>query len=63
MGVKNYLIEGVSCAGKTTVCNELQKRGIMPSMAIGSWHIREIPKRGYRQRGSPMNIIFGIWRK
>lgn len=27
MGVKNYLIDGVSCAGKTTVCNELQKRG------------------------------------
>jgi adenylate kinase family enzyme len=27
MGVKNYLIDGVSCAGKTTVCNELQRRG------------------------------------
>lgn len=27
MGVKNYLIEGVSCAGKTTVCQELQRRG------------------------------------
>ena len=27
MGVKDYLIEGVSCTGKTTVCNELQKRG------------------------------------
>ena len=27
MGVKNYLIEGVSCAGKTSVCNELQRRG------------------------------------
>ncbi len=27
MGLKNYLIEGVSCAGKTTVCNELQRRG------------------------------------
>lgn len=27
MGVKNYLIEGVSCAGKTSVCNELQQRG------------------------------------
>lgn len=27
MGIKNYLIEGVSCAGKTTVCNELQRRG------------------------------------
>ena len=27
MGVKNFLIDGVSCAGKTTVCNELQRRG------------------------------------
>ena len=27
MGVKNYLIDGVSCAGKTTVCAELQERG------------------------------------
>ena len=26
MGIKNYLIEGVSCAGKTTVGTELQKR-------------------------------------
>lgn len=27
MGVKNYLIDGVSCAGKTTVCHELRRRG------------------------------------
>ena len=27
MGVKNYLVDGVSCAGKTTVCGELQRRG------------------------------------
>jgi gluconate kinase len=27
MGGKNYLIDGVSCAGKTTVCGELQRRG------------------------------------
>ena len=27
MGVKNYLVEGVSCTGKTSVCNELQRRG------------------------------------
>lgn len=27
MGVKNYLIDGVSCSGKTTVCDELQRRG------------------------------------
>ncbi|MEM7626695.1 MAG: nucleoside kinase [Planctomycetota bacterium] len=27
MGVKNFLIEGVSCTGKTTVCIELERRG------------------------------------
>ena len=27
MGVRNYLIEGVSCAGKTSVCHELRRRG------------------------------------
>ncbi len=27
MGVRNYLIEGVSCTGKTSVCDELQRRG------------------------------------
>lgn len=27
MGVRNYLIEGVSGTGKTSVCSELQRRG------------------------------------
>src|SRR5690606_41841530 len=27
MGMKNYLIECVTCTGKTSVCNELQRRG------------------------------------
>ena len=27
MGMRNYLVEGVSGAGKTAVCNELQRRG------------------------------------
>jgi dephospho-CoA kinase len=27
MGIKNFLIEGVSGTGKTSVCNELQRRG------------------------------------
>ncbi len=27
MGVKNFLVEGVSCTGKTSVCDELQRRG------------------------------------
>lgn len=26
-GIRNYLIEGVSGTGKTSVCNELQRRG------------------------------------
>jgi hypothetical protein len=27
MGIRNYLIEGVSSTGKTSVCKELQRRG------------------------------------
>ncbi|GAA3411708.1 AAA family ATPase [Streptosporangium vulgare] len=27
MGIRNYLIEGVSCTGKTSVCEELRRRG------------------------------------
>lgn len=27
MGVRNYLVEGVSCSGKTTVATELERRG------------------------------------
>ena len=40
MGVKNYLIEGVSCTGKTTVCDELQRRGhhvIHGDRALAYW--------------------------
>lgn len=27
VGIRNYLVEGVSCAGKTTVATELERRG------------------------------------
>ena len=27
MGVRNYLVEGVSCSGKTAVATELESRG------------------------------------
>ena len=27
MGVRNYLVDGVSCSGKTTVASELERRG------------------------------------
>jgi len=34
MGVKNYLIEGISCTGKTSVCNGA---ATTPSMATGTF--------------------------
>jgi gluconate kinase len=40
MGVKNYLIEGVSCTGKTSVCDELRSRGyhsINGDTALAYW--------------------------
>ena len=40
MGIKNYVIDGVSSAGKTTVCDELQRRGyhaIHGDRELASW--------------------------
>lgn len=37
MGVKNYLIEGVSCAGKTSVASELQQRGYHGDRELAYW--------------------------
>jgi predicted ATPase len=49
MGKKNYLIEGVSGAGKTAVATELQKRG---------YHVihgdRELVYRGCPETGEPV---------
>ncbi len=50
MGVKNYLIDGVSCAGKSTVCRELQRRG---------YHVvhgdRELAYWGDLETGEPVD--------
>lgn len=52
MGIKNYLIEGVSGTGKTTVAEELQRRG---------FHVlhgdRELAYRGYPETGEPLNAL------
>ncbi len=49
MGVRNYLIEGVSGTGKTTVATELQQRG---------YHVihgdRELAYRGDPRTGEPL---------
>ncbi|MCB8980090.1 MAG: nucleoside kinase [Ardenticatenaceae bacterium] len=50
MGVKNYLIEGVSCAGKTTVGDELQRRGYHTIHGD-----RELAYWGDLKTGEPVN--------
>ena len=54
MGLKNYLIDGVSCAGKTTVCDELQNRG---------YHVihgdRELAYFGDLKTGEPVDDSAG----
>jgi hypothetical protein len=48
MGIRNFLIEGVSGTGKTTVCNELQRRG------YHSIHgDRELAYQGDPETGTP----------
>ena len=54
MGVKNYLIDGVSCAGKTTVCDELQRRGYHAIHGD-----RELAYWGDPQTGEPVNGCAG----
>src|SRR6516225_1528564 len=48
MGKRNYLIEGVSGAGKTAVCTELQRRGYQAIHGD-----RELAYRGDPETGQP----------
>ncbi len=48
MGMRNYLIEGVSSTGKTSVCNELQRRGYHAIHGD-----RELAYQGDPETGSP----------
>jgi len=52
MGVKNYLIEGVSGTGKTSVCNELRRRGY--DAIHGD---RELSYQGDPETGKPMDGV------
>jgi dephospho-CoA kinase len=49
MGIRNYLIEGVSGTGKTAVCTELQRRGYQAVHGD-----RELVYRGDPETGVPM---------
>ena len=50
MGVKNYLIEGVSGTGKTSVCHELRRRGFH---AVNG--DRELAYQGDPETGRPVD--------
>ena len=50
MGVKNYLIEGVSGTGKTSVCDELRRRGL--HAVHGD---RELAYQGDPKTGEPVD--------
>jgi adenylate kinase family enzyme len=52
MGVRNYLIDGVSGAGKTTVAEALQRRG--HHVVHGD---RELAYRGNPETGEPLNRL------
>ncbi len=49
MGCKNYLVEGVSGTGKTSVCDELQRRGYHAIHGD-----RELAYQGDPQTGEPL---------
>lgn len=51
MGVRNYLVEGVSGTGKTSVCRELQRRG---HHAVNG--DTELANKGIRRRVSLLTV-------
>jgi broad-specificity NMP kinase len=50
MGIRNYLIEGVSGTGKTSVCNELRRRGYHSINGD-----RELAYQGDPRTGKPLD--------
>ncbi|MDQ4138361.1 MAG: AAA family ATPase [Actinomycetota bacterium] len=52
MGKRNFLIEGLSGAGKTTVCHELQRRGYHAVHGDD-----ELAYRGDPETGEPTDVV------
>jgi thymidylate kinase len=61
VGIRNYLIEGVSGTGKTSVCDELTRRGFQAIHGD-----RELAYQGDPRTGEPITEGFGhdnhLWR-
>ena len=60
MGIKNYLIEGISGTGKTSVCDDAVTT---PSMVTVSCLIKAIQRLVNRWTVSDMNTTSGMWTK
>ncbi len=63
MGARNYLIEGVSCSGKTTVCDELLRRGFQAIHGDRQLAYQGDPKPAFLCPDGAMNTTSGILRK
>lgn len=61
MGIRNYLIEGVSCTGKTSVCKELQRRGYHAINGNREFAYQGDPETGTRTDG--VTHEHHIWHK
>jgi thymidylate kinase len=61
MGVKNYLVEGVSGAGKTTVAEELERRGYHVIHGDRTLAYRGDPETGAPLAGPPEGVTDKLW--
>ena len=60
MGIRNYLIEGLSGTGKTSVCNELQRRGYHAIHGGDELAYQGDPETGDRRMASHTSTTFGM---
>lgn len=63
MGIKNYLIDGVSCAGKTAVCTELQRRGyhaIHGDRELAYWGDPTTGEPVHGDTGAPRSWVWNV---
>jgi len=60
MGRRNYLIEGLSGTGKTSVCDDCSGAAITPFMATASWLTKTIRKLVDRRRSADTSTTSGM---
>jgi hypothetical protein len=62
VGIRNYLIEGVSGTGKTSVCKELQRRGYHAINGDNELAYEGDPETG-KPMDDPLPHVHHIWLK